>query len=243
MPDPADPYGLAAAGSYDDLYTGILDTEATVARLLALAGGGPALEFGVGTGRLALPLAERGLAVSGIERSSAMLDELRRKRGAERIEVTEGDFAEARVQGRFSIVFVAFNAIFALTTPEDQGRCFRNAFRHLRPGGDFVVEAMVFDPDESGLCGVRPRHLGARRVELEAFRYDPPTKRLETTLVHIGGEGIHLIPANHCYASPGEMDAMARDSGFEPRSRWEDWNEAAFVETSEAHVSVYARPV
>jgi SAM-dependent methyltransferase len=237
-----DLYGRTAAGSYDTLYGDLLDTRATVAFLRKLAGEGPVLEFGVGTGRLALPLAEQGLAVHGIEHSLAMIDELRRKDDARQVRVTRGDFATTSVGGPFTLVFVVFNTIFALPTREEQASCLQNAFRHLRAGGVFVVEAMVFDPDESGARGVRPRRLGERRVELEAFRYDTHTNRLETTLIHLSSEGVQLIPANHCYAGPGEIDVMARAAGFELDARWGDWDQGAFTAASERHISVYRRP-
>jgi SAM-dependent methyltransferase len=236
-----DQYGRTAAGCYDTLYGDIPDTEAAVGCLSKLAGTGPVLEFGVGTGRLALPLADRGLAVHGVEHSVAMIEELRRKDGARQVRVTRGDFATARVAESFTLVFVVFNTIFALPTHEDQATCLRNAFRHLRAGGVFVVEAMVFDPNASGLRGVRPRRLGEQRVELEAFRYDAQTQRLETTLIHLSTEGVQLIPANHCYAGPADIDVMAQAAGFELDARWRDWEEGAFTDTSERHISVYRR--
>jgi hypothetical protein len=179
--------------------------------------------------------------VHGIELSGAMIEELRRKDRAARIQVTRGDFTVRRVDGPFSLVFIVFNTIFAAETHLDQISCFRNAFRHLRPGGLFVIEAMVFDPDQSGHRGVRPRHLGAEGVELEAFRWEPSTQRLETTLIHLSEDGIRLIPANHCYASPGEIDAMGNAAGFQLHARWGDWDEGEFTGTSERHISVYRR--
>jgi SAM-dependent methyltransferase len=243
-PTPHDPdlYGAAAARSYDALYAETLDTGSAVGCLRALAGSGPVLEFGVGTGRLALPLADHGLEVHGVELSSAMIEELRRKDRAGRIQVTRGDFAATRVEGSFSLVFIVFNTIFAAETHHDQLDCFRNAFRHLRPDGLFVIEAMIFNPDESGHRGVRPRHLSAEHVELEAFRWDPTTQRLETTLIHLGEDGIRLIPANHCYAGPDQIDAMGRAAGFQLHARWGGWDEGEFTGTSERHISVYRRP-
>jgi SAM-dependent methyltransferase len=236
-----DLYGMAAARSYDALYDQTLDTEPAAARLRALAGPGPVLEFGVGTGRLALPLADSGLQVHGIELSGAMIEELRRKDRAGRLQITCGDFTVTSVDGPFSLIFIVFNTIFAAATRSDQISCFRNAFRHLRPGGLFVIEAMIFDPDQSGHRGVRPRHLGAEGVELEAFRWQPTTRRLETTLIHLSQDGIRLIPANHCYVSPDEIDVMASAAGFQLDARWGDWEEGEFTETSERHISVYRR--
>ncbi|GII94485.1 class I SAM-dependent DNA methyltransferase [Sinosporangium siamense] len=239
----ASAYGQAIADVYDDIYSAIIpegSTASAVDRLQELAEGGPVLEFGIGTGRLALPLVKRGLTVVGIDGSTDMVDELRAKPGGEEIPVTMGDFATTRVPGEFSLVVLAVNTIYALPSQDAQIGCFRNAAAHLRPGGRFVVEAWV--PDiASSWAGTALRLLvvGERRVLVEAARLSRADQMMHTTKIDMTADGLRLLPANHRYAWPAELDLMARLAGMEHEHRWADWCRTPFTDDSRAHVSVY----
>ncbi|MEU1384911.1 MULTISPECIES: class I SAM-dependent methyltransferase [unclassified Nonomuraea] len=237
----ASAYGRGIADIYDATVTE-LPTGAAVERLATLAEGGPVLEFGIGTGRLALPLAARGLSVAGIDASPEMTRELRAKPGGAAVPVTVGDFSTMRVEGSYALVVLAINTIFALPTQEAQVNCFANAARHLRGGGRFVVEAWVPDPaafrDGSAL---RLLSLAEDVVLIEAARLAPATQHMRTTRVRLTGEGVRLLPANHRYAWPGELDLMARLAGMALEHRWADWIGTPFTDESRAHVSVYRK--
>ena len=166
-------YGRDIAEDYDDLYQAVPETDEAVEAIAALAAGGKVLELGIGTGRLALPLRERGLEVHGIEGSPEMAEQLRAKPGGDEIPVTIGDFAEAGADGPFNVVVLALHTIFGLPTPEHQIRCFENAARHLVAGGLFVVEARVLDPsDFKGGQAVEPRFFDERQAEIQIQRFD-----------------------------------------------------------------------
>jgi len=236
-------YGRAVADLYDDLYTGVLDTEAAVACLTELAEGGPVLELGVGTGRLALPLAAAGLAVHGVDASTEMLASLRAKPGGNAVTADLGDFADLRIDREFSLVVIAFNTLFALPDQDAQVACFASVGRHLLPGGRFVVEAWV--PDLGRFRGgraVQPLVVGAERVVVEVAELDAVAQRMRTTKIHTSVEGVRLLPANHRYAWPSELDLMARLAGMRIEHRWGDWNRAPFTATSTDHISVYRNP-
>jgi SAM-dependent methyltransferase len=236
--DPAE-YGRHIAEFYDDLYGEIEDTDEAVATLAELAAGGPVLEFGIGTGRLALPLAARAVEVHGIDASAEMVERLRGKPGGDAIGVTIGDFAEARAEGRFAVVVLSFNAIFQPLTQERQIRTLANAAGHLADGGLLVVEAFVPDAVRHR-TGVHPRLLGTDRVEFSLFKHYPERQRLDTVLVRLTREGSWFFPANHRYAPPAELDAMARLAGCELRERWGGWARQPFTAASTKHVSLYA---
>lgn len=234
-------YGDRIADVYDTLHDG-LDTEAAVETLAALAGGEPVLELAIGTGRLALPLAARGLEVHGIDASEAMVAKLREKPGGDRIPVTMGDFADVGVEGEFSLVFVAFNTLFALLTQDDQARCFANVARRLADGGVFVVEAFVpdlarFDRGQR----VQVNRLDAAEVMLDASRHDPVGQRIDSDHVVITEHGTRIYPVNLRYAFPAELDLMARLAGLELQNRWGGWAREEFTAGSPRHVSVYGR--
>lgn len=234
-------YGRSVADEYDALYAELTDTEAVATVLAELAGDGAALEFGIGTGRLGIALAQRGVKVAGIEGSEDMAELLRAKPEAEGIEVAVGDFADTKVAGDFAVVFIAFNTIFALPTQDAQISCFENAADHLRPGGCFVVEAVVLRPDQlDGRRQVHPRTVSADGVELQISQYDPVEQRMERTLVHITRSGNRFVPVRDRYAWPAELDLMARIAGLRKRERWGGWHHEPFV-TSSQHVSVYGR--
>jgi len=237
-------YGRMVGDDYDRLYSQVPDTEATVDRLEDWARGGRVLEFGLGSGRLALPLVERGLEVCGIEGSPEMDALLRRKPGGERIAVTIGDFAETEVDGEFALVVLALNTIFGMPTQERQVACFRNAARHLsaNPPGRFVVEAFVVDPSRfrDGPV-VTPRLWGSGRVELQVQAWDPATQQIDTRNIHLGDEGVRVMSLMNQYASPRELDLMAQIAGLELEGRWAGWQGEPFSVTSRRHVSLYRR--
>ena len=236
-------YGDRIAGVYDAFHGEIgLDTEGAVETLAELAGEGPVLELAIGTGRLALPLAERGLEVHGIDASEAMVGKLREKSGGDRIRVTIGDFADVGVDGAYSLVFVAFNTFYALTTQEEQLRCFANAAARLADGGVFVVEAFVpdlgrFDRDQR----LQTNQISAGEVVLDASRHDPAAQTVTSMHVVLTEQGTTLYPIHMRYVFPSELDLMARLAGLELKHRWADWKRADFTRRSGAHVSVYSR--
>jgi SAM-dependent methyltransferase len=240
---PFDPssYGRFAAADYDDLYAD-LESEMAVEVLAELAESGPVLEFGIGTGRLALPLLARGLEVHGVEGSPAMAELLAKKPGGERIPVAVGDFAETSLEGTFSLVVLAINTIYALPSQDAQVACFRNAARHLETGGKFVVDAWVPDPGafRNGTA-VRPVQITDGRIELEVARIDTASQTMHTNKVHLSDSGVRIIPANHRYAWPAELDLMGRLAGMRLIHRWQGWDKAPFVNGSTAHVSVWQK--
>ncbi|MCI0545889.1 MAG: class I SAM-dependent methyltransferase [Candidatus Rokubacteria bacterium] len=238
----ASTYGERIAGVYDAWPTVPANAEAVVARLAALAGRGPVLELGIGTGRIALPLAARGLAVHGIDASPAMVAELRAKPGGDRIPVTMGDFGEVPAPGRFTLIFVVFNTFFGLPTQEAQVRCFASVSEHLTDDGVFVLEAFVPDVarfDRGQRLGVT--HLGAD-LTLEASLHDPVAQRVRSRQVVLSEAGTRIYPVEIRYAWPAELDLMARLAGLELRERWAGWDRTPFTAASATHVSLYARP-
>jgi SAM-dependent methyltransferase len=239
----ASTYGDKIAGIYDELYQELFDVEGTADFLAGLAGAGPALELAIGTGRIALPLRERGVEVHGIDISEAMVEKLRAKPGGADIPVTMGDFAAVPVYGEYSLVYLVFNTLFALTTQEDQVRCFANVAEHLAPGGVFVIEC--FWPDISRFD--RHQRIGVDRVtrnmvELETTRHDPVNQRSESLHVVMTEKGNEFYPVVVRYAYPAELDLMARLAGLRLRDRFGDWRHGAFTSDSTNHVSVYEKP-
>lgn len=209
--------------------------------LADLAAGRPVLELGIGTGRIALPIGERGLRVHGIDLSPAMITRLRAKPGAERIRVTVGDFARTRVPGIFGLAYLVFNTIMNLTTQDEQVACFRNVADHLGPGGLFVVEVGVpalqrLPPGET----IRPFTVNATRLGFD--EYDVATQRLVShhySLVDGQSDGFS-IPFR--YVWPAELDLMAQLAGMKLRERWSGWGRKAFTSDSTKHVSVWEKP-
>lgn len=233
-------YGERIAESYDTRPEIPKDTDDTVAFLAELAGTGPVLELGIGTGRVALPLANRGLVVHGIDASPSMVDKLRQKAGGGAIPVTMGNFAQVAVEGRFSLVFVAFNTFFALLSQEDQVRCFTNVASHLLPTGAFVIEAFV--PDLSRFD--RGQRLDAIRVDpdeviIDASRLELGTQSIRAQHIHLRDGIVTLYPVQLRYAWPSELDLMARLAGMRLRERWAGWRREPFTAQSSKHVSVY----
>ena len=215
--------------------------EATVDVLAGLAGAGRALELGIGTGRIALPLAARGVPVEGIDVSRAMVARLRDKPGGDTVGVTIGDFATTRVDGTFSLVYVVFNSFMNLTTMDAQVDCFGNAAAHLAPGGCFVIELMIpelrkLPPGQNVVpCGVGPD-----RCAFDV--YDVATQAMSSDYFEIiDGRAVYTTYPFR-YVWPSELDLMARIAGLRLRDRWAGWAGEPFTSESEKHVSVWAKP-
>lgn len=238
-------WNAEVARRYDTPGTGAFAADVlgpTVDRLAELAAGGPALEFAIGTGRVAVPLSERGVPVSGIELSTAMLDQLRTKAGEEQIPVVAGDMATARVPGEFALVYLVFNTISNLLTQEEQVECFRNAARHLSPGGCFVIELWV--PELRRLPPGTPATVGiADPGYILLDTYDVLRQHVVSHHFHFGeGTEARLDRTPHRYIWPAELDLMAQLAGFTLESRHADWAGAPFTADSPSHVSVYRLP-
>jgi SAM-dependent methyltransferase len=212
----------------------------TVDFLAALAVEGGALEFGIGTGRVALPLAARGVRVHGIDLSEAMVAKLREKPGAERVGCTVGDFATTRVDEVFSLVYLVFNTIGNLTTQDEQVACFQNAAAHLEPGGCFVIEVGV--PDLQRLApGERFYPFDVSGDHLGFDEYDVANQGLVSHHFWPEDGGWQRASLPFRYVWPAELDLMARLAGMRLRERWEDWNRSPFTGESRKHVSVWER--
>jgi SAM-dependent methyltransferase len=238
-------WDVDASQRYDTPGTGMFAPEVlgpTVDRLVELAGGGRALEFAIGTGRVAVPLVQRGVSVTGIELSGPMIDQLRTKADDATIPVIAGDMATAVAPGKYSLVYLVYNTISNLLTQAEQVECFRNASRHLTPGGRFVIElwvpelrklppgqqAMVWH-SEPGYIGLDTYDVLCQHVVSHHFRFDEGTEAR-----------LHRSP--HRYIWPAELDLMAHLAGFELETRHADWAGADFTAESRSHVSVYRIP-
>ena len=237
-----DIWDAETAASYDTPGVGMFAAgvlEPTVARLAELAAGGRALEFAIGTGRVAVPLSGRGVSVSGIEASPAMIGRLREKTDEATIPVVLGDMARTVVPGSFSLVYLVYNTISNLLTQAEQVMCFRNAARHLTPGGRFVVELGVPElrrlppGQEAVVWRSEPDYLGLDT-------YDVARQQIVSHHFRFGaGRQAHLFRSPHRYIWPAELDLMAELAGFGLESRHADWMEAPFTADSASHVSVY----
>jgi SAM-dependent methyltransferase len=238
-----DHFGEQVAAEYDESAAAMFAAEVVdpaVDLLAELAGGGSALELGIGTGRIALPLARRGVRVHGIDLSEAMVARLRAKPGSEQIAITIGDFATAAVDGEFAVAYLVFNTIQNLTTQDDQVACFQNVAAHLEPGGCFVVEVGV-----PALQRLPPGET------VRAFEWDPPSVGFDEYNVVSQGLVSHYhsvvdgklevdsIPFR--YVWPSELDLMARLAGMTLRERWAGWRRQPFTAESPSHVSIYQR--
>ena len=237
-------YGRAFADVYDEWYAGISDVDTTVADLVELAGDGPVLELGVGTGRLAIPLAERAphLTVVGVDSSADMLARLDAREPPATLHAQLGDMVDELPDGPFALVFVAYNTIFNLLTAERQQACFAAVAARLRPGGRFVVEAFV--PDDPARDGdhVELRTLAADRIVLSISRHDAGAQRADGQFVELTeAGGVRLRPWSIRYAEPAELDAMAAAAGLAVERRWAAFGGTAFEATSARHVTIYRR--
>lgn len=232
-------YGARWASVYDDRHGG-LDPEPAVDFLAGLAGGGPVLELAIGTGRIALPLARRGVVVEGVDASEAMAGRLRAKPGGESIPVTIGDMAEVGAGGRFRLVYLAANTLFGLLSQERQAECFQNVARVLDPDGMFVIECFV--PDLTRFDrGQRAQTLAVTEDSaiVELSRHDAVQQRVTTQVVTLDGGGIHLRPVAIRYSWPGELDLMAGQAGLVLADRYAGWDRRPFDSASGQHISVY----
>jgi len=235
-------YGDHFADIYDDFYPGLDQVEPIVDGVRGLAEGGQVLELGVGTGRVALPLVEAGVAISGMDASQAMLDRLASKPGADAIPTFLGDFGATPLGGPYSLVFVAFNTFFGLLEQEEQVGCFRNVAAALQPGGRFAIEAFV--PDLARFDRGQRTSLGKLEKDwlfIDVARHDQATQRVSSAHVVVKDGGTRILPVEIRYAWPSELDLMAQLTGFEVEHRWEWWDGTPFTSTSPRHVSVYRR--
>jgi SAM-dependent methyltransferase len=240
---PEDHFGEHVAARYDESSADMCDpavVDPAVDFLADLAGGGAALELGIGTGRIALPLAARGVRVYGIDLSEAMAARLRAKPGSEEIGVTIGDFATTRVDSTFSLAYLVFNTIGNLTTQDEQVACFQNAADHLEPGGCFVIETGVpslrrLPPGETfRVFDFAPTHVGVDEL-------DPATQRLVSHHFSLVDGEWELASTPFRYVWPAELDLMARLAGMRLRERWSGWNREPFTSESTKHVSVWEK--
>jgi SAM-dependent methyltransferase len=232
------------AARYDERYAYLDDSavvDPIVTFLVDLAHDGAALELGIGTGRIALPLAQRGVHVHGIDLSEAMVARLREKPGAEQIGVTIGDFATTTVEATFSVVYLVANTIMNLTTQAEQIACFRNAAAHLEPGGCFVIEVLVpglqrLPPGETFQpFDVSPTHLGFDE-------YDVARQGLVSHHYWIADGKVEVVSPPFRYVWPAELDLMAQLAGMTLRERWGGWMREPFTSDSTKHVSVWEKP-
>jgi SAM-dependent methyltransferase len=236
-------FGERVAARYDESSSEMFDPAvvAPVVDLLAgLAGSGRALELGIGTGRIALPLAAKGVTVHGIELSEAMAERLRAKPGAEAIGITIGDFATTTVSGTFSVAYLVFNTIMNLTTQAAQVACFRNVAAHLEPGGCFVIEVGV-----PGLQRLAPGEtfqvFHASETSWGIDEYDVASQGLVSHHLELVDGTVERTSIPFRYAWPAELDLMAELAGMRLRERWSGWQQEPFTSESRSHVSVWER--
>jgi SAM-dependent methyltransferase len=239
---PSDSFGDDCAVDYAEFEVRG-DEPDTVAFLERLAGDGRALELAIGTGRIGLPLAARGVPVDGIELSPAMVAQLRAKPGGADLDVRIGDMADVDVERTYGLVYLIFNTFFNLLTQDDQVRCFQNVAAHLEPGGSFVIEA--FTPNF--LYRLRnDQYVDAQQIDpgevwLDVGRHDPVAQTLDESHVAFTSAGVKLYPIVCRYAWPSELDLMARIAGLRLAGRWAGWHDEPFTAASERHVSIYTR--
>jgi SAM-dependent methyltransferase len=238
---PANHFGAGVAERYDESTAEMFEPaliDRTVDVLAELAGTGAALELGIGTGRIALPLSNRGVSVSGIDLSPDMLARLRAKPGADRIACTAGDFAHTRVPGTFRLAYLVFNTIMNLTSQDEQVACFQNAAAHLDAGGYFVIEVGVPDlrrlpPGDT----VRPFRVTPTRLGFD--EYDVPTQGLVSHHYRVEDGELRTNSVPFRYVWPAELDLMARLAGMSLHARWGGWHREPFTADSGQHVSVW----
>ena len=241
---PEDHFGEEVAARYDMSAAEMFDPnvlDPVVDFLAQLAGDGAALELGIGTGRVALPLSERGVRVSGIDLSEAMVARLREKPGSDEIEVAIGDFSTTKVDGTFSLAYLVFNTIGNLTTQDAQVACFENAASHLEPGGCFVIELEVpglrrLPPGERfQVFDFGPEHIGIDEFDVE-------NQGLISHHLSPAEGSWQLVSTPFRYVWPAELDLMARLAGMTLRERWSGWKREPFTSESTKHVSVWQKP-
>ena len=235
-------YGDAIADVYDSWYGDLTDVDATVTFLRRFVVDGPVLELGIGTGRLALPLAAAGTKVHGIDVSGAMLDRLRAKDPDGRVQVIAGDMVDDLPDGPFDVIFVAYNTFFNVRDVDRQRQLFVRVAERLTERGVFVIEAFVPDTERPGGDSVTIRSMTTDALVLRADRHDPAAQTIDGQLVEITeAGGVRLRPYRIRYAPPAELDRMAADAGLELSERWENTHPDPFDDESPTHVSVYRR--
>ncbi len=237
--EPIMSFDTGVAETYRDIQRG--DEIAAVTFLEKAAGPGPALELGIGAGRIALSLAKCGIRVDGVDISPAMVDQLRAKPGGDKILVTIGDFADVPVPGSYTLIFVVWNTLFNLLTQEDQVRCFKNVADHLTDDGSFVVEvyvpAFLYQLRNEQYAEVEA--IEVDEVRLDLLRHDMATQMIEESHLSLSAKGVRLNPVMQRYAWPSELDLMARIAGLHLKNRWGGWNQEPFDSNSKMHVSAY----
>ena len=234
-------YGDRWAPVYDD-YHSQMDPTPAVEFLAGLAGDGRVLELAIGTGRVALPLAGRGITVEGIDASAAMVERLRAKPGGESVPVTMGDMAQVPVSGPFRLVYLVFNTLFGLLSQARQAECFTSVARVLDPGGMFVSECFVpdlarFDHDQR----VQARSVTEDSAIIEVSRHDKVQQRVTTQMITLDGQGMHLRPVAIRYSWPAELDLMASQAGLRLAGRYAGCDRRPFTAASDSHVSFCQR--
>ena len=236
----ASTYGQLIADQYDSLFSHI-DAN-LIDRLYELSVGGKVLELGIGTGRIALPLCDRGVEVHGIDASPAMLEKLGSKDKGRSIPVKMGSFAEFDMEEEYEFIFIVFNTFFGLLTQREQINCFKSVSNCLRPGGKFLIEAFVSDLSrfDKGQT-IRTSHVSTDEVRLECSQHDLATQTVVSQLVTIGKPGVNLYPVNIRYAWPSELDLMAELANLKLIDRWGGWDKQPFTSSSTFHVSIYEK--
>jgi SAM-dependent methyltransferase len=231
-------YGERVAGVYDEWYS---DYDPNAIDVLAeLASSGRALELGIGTGRIALPLAARNVEVHGVDAASSMISRLRSKPGSDRVTVVQGSFADVPVEGEFALIYIVFNTFFALSSQEQQVQCFRNVAAHLSSNGNFVIEAFV--PDLSRFTSGQVNwatKVTADEVNLDVGQHDAAAQRVDSQKVVIKDGSVRLYPVQIRYAWPSELDLMAQLARLRLRERWSSWKREPFTSESQKHISLY----
>lgn len=231
-------YGERVAGVYDEWYADY--DPLAIDALAELAHGGRALELGIGTGRIALPLSAKNVEVHGVDAAPSMISRLHEKEGGGRIEVTEGSFADVPVEGEFALVYIMFNTFFALSSQDEQVRCFRNVAAHLSRDGCFVIEAFV--PDLNRFTGGQVNwatKITADEVQLDVGRHDMATQKVVSQKVVITDGSVRLYPVQIRYVWPSELDLMAQLAGLRLHERWSNWKREPFTSESGQHISIY----
>lgn len=231
-------YGERIAGIYDQLYSEI-DPE-MVDALVALCHGGRALELGIGTGRIALPLMQQGVIVHGIDASTAMVARLRAKPAGDQIPVTMGNFADVPVEGQYSLIYVVFNTFYSLLTQEEQIRCFHNVASHLTTDGVFLIEAFV--PDMTRFVAgqaMRVTDIGDNEVKIDVSQVEFDKQVITSQHVILNNKETRFYPVKIRYVWPSEMDLMAQIAQLQLKERWSDWKKSRFAAGSRMHISVY----
>ncbi|OGO13418.1 MAG: hypothetical protein A2032_05695 [Chloroflexi bacterium RBG_19FT_COMBO_49_13] len=231
-------YGERIAGVYDQWYSEFDPT--AIQALAEFAHGKNALELGIGTGRIALPLSQTGVTVHGIDASNSMVARLRAKPGGEKIPVTMGSFADVPIEGKFALIYVVFNTFFALLTRDEQIRCFQNVARHLASDGVFVIEAFVPDLKRfNGGQAIRAVRIEDNEVQLDVSELELDQQVITTQHLVLTEQGTHFYPVKLRYVWTSEMDLMAQLSQLRLKERWSNWGKAAFTAQSGKHISVY----